>query len=72
MLDTRNALSIREAVLAPHESVSAESALGRICAAPAVSCPPAIPIAVSGEVIDGSAVAQLKFYGIESVEVVKL
>lgn len=66
------ALSIREAVLAPHESVSAESAVGRICAAPAVSCPPAIPIAVSGEVIDGSAVAQLKFYGIESVEVVKL
>lgn len=65
------ACSIREAVLAPHETVKVENALGRICGAPAVSCPPAIPIAVSGEVIDQNTVELLRFYGIESIEVLK-
>ena len=35
--------TIREAVLAPQEMIPAAEAVGRICAAPAVSCPPAIP-----------------------------
>ena len=41
--------TIREAVLAPQEMIPAAEAVGRICAAPAVSCPPAHPIVVSGE-----------------------
>ena len=67
----KRVISIREAVFAPHERVDSESALGRICGAPAVSCPPAIPIALSGELIDESAVELLKFYGIDTVEVLK-
>ena len=43
--------SIRQAVFAPQETIPAGSALGRVCALPTVSCPPAIPIVVSGEVI---------------------
>lgn len=48
----RRAMSIREALFSPSEVCDVASALGRICAAPTVSCPPAIPIAVSGEIID--------------------
>lgn len=64
-------MSIRRAVLAPHETVPAERAAGRICGAPAVSCPPAVPIAVSGEEIPESAPALFLYYGIDHVEVVK-
>ena len=67
----KRVVSIREAVLSPHERVDAANALGRVCGAPAVSCPPAIPIAVSGEVIDENAVELLHFYGIDSIEVLK-
>ena len=64
-------LSMREAIFAPREVVDVECAIGRICATPTVSCPPAIPIAVSGEVITEDAVSIFKKYGISTVEVVK-
>ena len=48
-----------------------KSAVGRICAAPTVSCPPAIPIAVSGERITREHVALFEAYGIEEIDVVK-
>ncbi|MED9822215.1 MAG: hypothetical protein U0J65_09360 [Christensenellales bacterium] len=63
-------LSIREAVFALHETVSTADALGRICGAPTVACPPAIPIAVSGEVITRDALTLFAHYGLESVDVV--
>lgn len=64
-------ISVREAVFAGHEVIPVKEALGRICAAPAVSCPPAIPIAVSGEQIDENAIALFEHYGISDVDVVK-
>ena len=63
--------SIRQAVFAAQERVPVSAALGRICAMPAVSCPPAIPIAVSGEVITPAAVELFERYGMESVTVLK-
>lgn len=66
----RQVLPIRDAVLAPHETVAVQQAIGRICAAPTVACPPAIPIAVSGEVITKGAAALFERYGIETVDVV--
>ena len=63
-------MSIRDALFSPHEIVKVENSLGRICGAPTVSCPPAIPIAVSGEVIDEAALELFKRYGSEFVEVV--
>ena len=63
--------AIREAVLAPQEMVPAAEAVGRICAAPAVSCPPAIPIVVSGEVIPPQALPLFARYGIGRVGVAK-
>lgn len=65
------ALSVREALLAPREAVPAEESLGRVCGAPTVSCPPAIPIAVSGERIGPQALALFRHYGVETVDVVR-
>ena len=66
----KKTISIREAVFARHEEIAVEETLGRICASPAVSCPPAIPIAVSGEKIDENAINLFKYYGISNVDVV--
>lgn len=65
-------LSIREALFSPHEMISVDEALGRICGAPTVSCPPAIPIAVSGEDITGEALTLFRQYGVNQVDVVKM
>ena len=71
MAKAESALSIRQALFSPHESIPSRDALGRICAAPAVSCPPAIPIAVPGELIGETALQLCRYYGFDSVEVVK-
>ena len=70
-LNAKKALSIREAMLAAHVRIPVERAEGQICALPCVSCPPAIPIAVSGERITREHVALFKDYGIETLDVVK-
>ena len=67
----QNSCTIRQAVFAPQETQPAEQAVGRICAMPTVSCPPAIPIVVSGEVITPAAVKLMKRYGVEDVSVVR-
>lgn len=64
-------LSIRQALFAPQETVRAEEALGRVCGAPTVGCPPAVPIAVSGERIGREALALFRQYGVEAVKVVQ-
>lgn len=64
-------LSVREALFAPQETVPAEESLGRICGAPTVSCPPAVPIAVSGERIGREAAALFSYYGVQLVDVLK-
>jgi len=64
-------LSIREAVFAAAELIPTVQAEGRICAVPTVSCPPAVPIAVSGERITKEAVQTLLAYGIMELEVVR-
>ena len=57
------AMSIREAVFAPSEEIPVEEAEGRICASVKVPCPPAIPIAASGEMIDRSCIELFRRYG---------
>ncbi len=67
----KSKMTIREAIFAKQELVSVTAAAGRICGSPTVSCPPAIPIVVSGELIDKTAVKLFQYYGIETVMVVK-
>ncbi|MBQ8611794.1 MAG: aminotransferase class I/II-fold pyridoxal phosphate-dependent enzyme [Oscillospiraceae bacterium] len=64
------AMSVRQAALSPAETLPAEHCIGRVLAAAAVGCPPAVPIAVCGEVIDAHAVECFRYYGIESCPVV--
>ena len=63
--------SVREALFAPRETVPAARSLGRVCGAPTVGCPPAIPIAVSGERIGPEALELFRRYGVEQVEVLR-
>ncbi len=64
-------LTPREAMLGLKETVCVKDALGRICAAPSVSCPPAIPIAICGERICENSIKLFVQYGIEKIDVVK-
>ena len=64
-------MSIRQAMFAESEVVDVTSAQGRVLADAAVSCPPAVPVAVSGELIDKAAVETFLKYNINSVRVVK-
>ena len=70
-MNARKGISIRRAVFAEHEVIPVSSAVGRICGSPTVSCPPAIPVVISGEAIDKEALAILEYYGIQNIEVVK-
>lgn len=67
----RSVTSVRDAVFAVSEEITVFQAAGRICAAPSVSCPPAIPIAVSGEIITAEHSRLFEYYGIEKVAVMK-
>lgn len=64
-------MSLNKALLQPGEQVPLEQAVGRICAAAVISCPPAVPIAVCGEEISKAAIATMRYYGLESCTVVK-
>lgn len=65
------AISVREAMFAKQETIPIKEALGRICGIPAVSCPPAIPIVVAGEVIDEESTSLFHYYRIKKIDVVK-
>ena len=71
MARPRQAMGIRAALLAPTEEVPVAAAAGRVCAAPTVGCPPAVPVVVSGEEISPGAAAVFCYYGIETVRVVR-
>ena len=65
------AMSVREAMMSPCETVPAGESVGRVLAAASVGCPPAVPIVVCGEMIDETAVACFAYYGVETVTVVR-
>ena len=69
--DAVRAMSIREATLSPSVEIPIEGSAGRVLANANVACPPAIPIAVCGEVINDAAIAAFRYYGIGSIRVVK-
>ncbi len=70
MPKAQRALSIRDAVFSPKKIIPAKDAKGMICASPLVSCPPAVPIVMSGEVITTEACEWFSYYGTEFVEIV--
>ncbi len=67
----KSALSIRQAMLQKSETVPTEKAIGRICAEPSVSCPPAVPICISGEIITEETAKAFLYYGFKEIRVIK-
>ena len=67
----RKVLSIREATLSPNVILPLSQCQGRILAAATVGCPPAVPIAVCGELIDEAVLERMAYYGIATCCVVE-
>ena len=64
-------LTPRQAILSESEVLPAAQCRNRISAAAAISCPPAIPLAVCGERIDQQVLGCFRYYGITHCAVVK-
>lgn len=64
-------ISIRDAVFSEKELIAAKDAEERICASPTVSCPPAVPVVISGEIIGKNEIELMLRYGTEKIEVVR-
>lgn len=67
----KSVISVRDAVFAVSQEIAVSQSKGRICAVPTVSCPPAIPIAVSGEIISDAHIRLFEYYGIKKIAVMK-
>lgn len=67
-----SACNMRTAALSAWELLPLEQAEGRICGPVQVPCPPAVPIAVSGERLTKSWLSLMQFYGLQSVAVVSV
>lgn len=65
------AMSVREAVMSLSEVVPLEDALGRVCAIDTVSCPPAVPVIVPGEVVDEGVIEVANYHGIKTLTTIK-
>lgn len=62
--------SVREALLSASVTVPTKDAVGRVLASVTVGCPPAVPILVSGEVIDDECISAFEYYGLDEVNVI--
>jgi arginine/lysine/ornithine decarboxylase len=65
-------MTVRDAAFAPRERLPIAECLGRVLASMSISCPPAVPIVVSGERITERDVEVFKYYRIDKVSVIKL
>lgn len=65
------AMSIRMAYMTGSVKIPVSESLGRISATPTVSCPPAVPIVVAGEVINEAHINAFLRYGVEEISVIK-
>jgi len=64
-------MGVADAVFAASEELFVKDCLGRVLSQASVSCPPAVPIVVCGELIDKNAIECMEYYGIEKCVVVK-
>ena len=63
-------VALGECIYMPTEKISTENAVGRICGAVNVSCPPAVPIVIAGEIIGDKEKELLDYYGVREIEVI--
>lgn len=63
-------MTIHDALFSRKKRIPVGEAEGKVLASVNVSCPPAVPIAVCGEVIDSMVIERFFYYGIESCDVI--
>ena len=68
---SKKVMNVRQALFAQSTMIEVSRSLGQVCSSVTVSCPPAILPVIPGEVISKSAIEVMKYYGIETVRVVK-
>lgn len=68
---SKKAMNVRQALFSPSITLDVSKSLGQVCSSVTVSCPPAILPVIPGEVISESSIEVMKYYGIETVRVVK-
>lgn len=64
-------ISTREASMSEKVLVSVDKSLGCVFAGQSISCPPAVSIAVCGEIINESAIELFKYYGVKNIYITK-
>ena len=69
--EPKRAISPREAFFATKERINVEDSAGRIAAETISICPPCVPVAAAGEIIDENTVKILKMYSIFQINVIK-
>ena len=62
-------IPVREAFFLPHKVLPAEETVGQIAAEPLVTCPPAVPLVISGERIREAHLPLFRHYGITRASV---
>ena len=67
----KKAMNVRQALFSSSITLDVSKSLGQVCSSVTVSCPPAILPVIPGEVISESSIEVMKYYGIETVRVVK-
>jgi arginine decarboxylase len=68
---SKKAMNVRQALFSSSITLDVSKLLGQVCSSVTVSCPPAILPVIPGEVISESSIEVMKYYGIETVRVVK-
>lgn len=68
---SKKAMNVRQALFSSSITLDVSKSLGQVCSSVTVSCPPAILPVIPGEVISESSIEAMKYYGIETVRVVK-
>ena len=68
---SKKAMNVRQALFSSSITLDVSKSLGQVCSSVTVSCPPAILPVIPGEVISKSSIEVMKYYGIETVRVVK-
>lgn len=68
---SKKAMNVRQALFSSSITLDVSKSLGQVCSSVTVSCPPAILPVIPGEVISESSIEVLKYYGIETIRVVK-
>lgn len=63
-------ISIRDAVFSKSVALPVDECLNKTMASISIPCPPAVPIVISGEKIDKSAIKAMKYYNIKTINVI--